>query len=212
MAGPIFQGVPRFRFIEPCQPLLRDYPPTGAEWSHEVKFDGSRVQLQKRGGIAVIFSRNGFDFTNRFPTIARAIAELPAKSVVIDGDLVASNANGMSEFRTLHGRRAATSSLCVWAFDILELNEIDLRHLPLAKRRIRLGRLLKRSVGPIRRSETFEDAERLLIACDEHGLEGIVSKRADAPYVSGKTQTWIKVNCQTWREAGRERHNVFERQ
>src|SRR5215467_12040583 len=86
----ILRGVPRFRFIEPCQPVLRDRPPTGSDWIHEVKFDGYRVQLHKQRDATAVRSRNGFDFTSRYPAIARAQTKVPAKTVILDGELVAS--------------------------------------------------------------------------------------------------------------------------
>ena len=197
--------MPRFRFIEPCQSDLRDRPPKGADWIHEVKFDGYRVQLHKRGDAAVIFSRNGLDFTRRYGAIARALARMRVKSVILDGELVAS-IEGIPRLRALGGRRPAPAIRCAWVFDVLEFNGVDLRPLPLMKRRLRLERLMQRvELGPIRLSEIFEDAERLLAACEKRGLRGIVSKRRAAPYGSGKTHSWIKVGCKAWREAKRAR-------
>ena len=127
---------------------------------------------------------------------------------------MASSIQGIPEFYALHFRakRLAPGRLCVWVFDVLEFNGIDMRRLPLVTRRKRLERLMQKIEhgGPIRLSETFNDAERLLVACEERGLEGIVSKRAAAPYVSGKTHSWIKVKCKAWREANRERYKLFE--
>jgi bifunctional non-homologous end joining protein LigD len=107
--------VPRFRFSELCQPVLRDRPPKGADWIHEVKFDGYRVQIHKQGEATGVLSRNGFDFTSRYPTIARALAAIPAKSVISDGELVASSIEGIPEFYALHFRakRLAPGRLCV---------------------------------------------------------------------------------------------------
>jgi len=205
--------VPRFCFIEPCQPVLRDRPPKGADWIHEVKFDGYRVQLHKQGEATAVLSRNGFDFTNRYSTIARALTNVPSKSVILDGELIASSVEGIPEFYALHlrSKRLPPGRLCVWVFDVLELNGADLRSEPLVKRRRHLEGLM-RKVEPsaIRLSETFDDPERLLIACEERGLEGIVSKRRAAPYVSGKTHSWIKVKCKAWRAANRERYKLFE--
>jgi len=173
------------------------------------------VQLQKRGEVVVVLSRNGFDFTSRYQTIARALTKVPAKSVILDGELVASSIEGIPEFYALHlrSKRLAPGRLCVWVFDVLEFNGIYLRSEPLVKRRQRLERLLQNVEvgGAIRLSETFDDAERLLVACEERGLEGIVSKRGYATYVSGKTHSWIKVKCKAWREANRKRYKLFER-
>ena len=106
-------------FISPAQPTLRDRPPKDHGWVHEVKFDGYRVQLHKAGKDVVIFSRNGADFTSRWPAIADALQHLPAKSAIIDAEVVACNAKGMPDFAALHGRTAKPEEFCAWAFDLL---------------------------------------------------------------------------------------------
>ena len=198
-------------FIEPCDPSPRDRPPKGAGWLHEVKFDGYRIQLHKQNGDASLYSKNGMGFDTRFPAIGYAVKDLPVRSVILDGELVAHNAKGLPAFNELHRRRAPPEDLAVWIFDILEIDGTDLRHLSLTTRRGRLERLIERAGHPsLRLSETFADPERLLAACNEHGLEGIVSKRIDRPYTSGRTKNWIKVKCPAWREANRERFKMFE--
>ena len=189
-------------FIEPCHPSPRDRPPKGDGWVHEVKFDGYRIQLHKVAGEAAIYSRNGAHFTSRFPTIAYALPALPVRSVILDGELVAHNAKGLPAFDDLHCRRAPPEDLAVWVFDILEIDGTDLRHFSQTTRRGRLERLIERADHPsLRLSETFADPERLLAACNERCLEGIVSKRIDRPYTSGRTKNWIKVKCPGWKEA-----------
>jgi ATP dependent DNA ligase domain len=103
-------------FITPAQPTPRHRPPKGEQWLHEVKFDGYRVQLHKVGKDVVIFSRNGADFTSRWPAIAIALQELPAKSAIIDAEVVASNAKGMPDFAALHGRTPKPEDFCAWAY------------------------------------------------------------------------------------------------
>ena len=125
-------------FISPAQPTLRDRPPKGHGWVHEVKFDGYRVQLHKAGKDVVIFSRNGADFTSRWPAIAYALQHLPAKSAIIDAEVVACNAKGMPDFAALHGRTAKPEEFCAWAFDLLELNGVGMRERPLLERRSKL--------------------------------------------------------------------------
>ena len=197
-------------FIEPCLPTLRRSPPKGAGWAHEVKFDGYRIQLHKRGPEAVVYSKNGMDFSARFPAMVPVVHALPVKSAIIDGEIVAENAKGMPEFYALHARRAAADALMMWAFDLLELNGANLRSLPLSKRRQKLERLVvKAGVAPLRFSVAFDDPEKLLDAYAKHQLEGIVSKRTDRPYVSGTTTSWIKVKCQACREANRELFKLF---
>jgi bifunctional non-homologous end joining protein LigD len=182
--------------------------PTGAEWLHEVKFDGYRVQAHKVGSRVVIYSRNGHDFTERFPSIAELMHELPAKAAVLDGEVVASDADGRPNFARLHVRFTRPGAIHLWAFDLLAFNGRDLRSQPLVKRQACLQALLERFGCPaVSLSEPFEE---LLRVAEEHGLEGVVSKRRDAPYRSGECRDWRKVKTVTWREANRERWRLFE--
>ena len=167
------------------------------------------MQLHKEGTEVCIHSRNGADFTARFGVIAHALALFPAKSAIIDAEVVASNAAGMPDFHALHGRRASPEHICCWAFDLLNLNGADLRQLPLIARRTELEKRLSRhTAGFIMYSQTFNDAEKLLAECEKRGIEGIVSKRKDAIYRSGKCD-WIKVKTKVWREANKERGELF---
>ena len=196
-------------FITPARPTLRD-PPKGEAWLHEVKFDGYRVQLHKAGKDVVIFSRNGADFTSRWSAIAYALQSLPTKGAIIDAEVVASNAKGMPDFAALHGRTAKPEEFCAWAFDLLELNGKDQRPQPLSVRRAKLAKLLKRFDNSfVRFSEDFTDADKLLAECERLGLEGIVSKRQDQPYRSIRSD-WIKVKTKPWREANRDRRELFK--
>lgn len=187
-------------FIRPSEPIQLTSPPLGKGWLHEVKFDGYRLQLHKAGDEVLIYSKNGKDFTSRFRDIARAVKDLPCKSCVIDAEGVALDAEGRPDFRALVGGQK--HSRVAWCFDLMEINERDLRPLPLQTRRARLGALLKKAGSEILRfSEPFPDPLKLLAVLDEAGLEGVVSKRADQAYVSGKNQGWIKVKCHDWRKA-----------
>jgi bifunctional non-homologous end joining protein LigD len=182
-------------FIVPCTPVQRGRPPVGDDWLHEVKFDGWRVQLHKSKRRAIIYSRTGRDFTARFPTIAAAVASLPLPSVVLDGELTACDPSGLPDFRALHFREVEDHDLCVWVFDILQLDNIDLREVPLIKRRKALEKILyKANDNALRLSETFDDGEKLLASCEEMRLEGIVSKRRDFSYRSGKSDVPVWVN------------------
>jgi bifunctional non-homologous end joining protein LigD len=96
--------VTAFRFIPPCSPIRAKEVPAGDGWVHEVKFDGYRVQVHKVGSRVVIYSRNGHDFTERFPSVAQLLHEFPAKAAVLDGEVVASNADGSPNFARLHVR------------------------------------------------------------------------------------------------------------
>ena len=137
--------VSRVRFIPPALPRLKPSPPTGTNWSYEVKLDGFRVQLHKASGTARVFGKNGGDFMRRFPAIAAAVLALPTRSCIIDGELIAAGEHGEPDFRALlHGRHVP---VCVYAFDLMELDVRDLREQPLEQRRSQLKRLLARSKG-----------------------------------------------------------------
>ena len=189
--------------------MLRPRPPTGLEWLHEVKFDGFRIQLHKAGGEVCLYSRKGKNLTDRFASIREAVLCLPARSAVIDGELVACHTDGKPDFFALMRRQG---ELCVWCFDLLSLNGRDLRARPLALRKDKLRSLLIAADDQtLRFSESFEDPEKLLAVADQMSLEGIVSKKRVAPYVAGSRSGWLKVKTAAWRAANRERYKLFER-
>ena len=200
--------VSRARFIPPALAALRASPPAGERWQYELKFDGYRALLHKAGGAATMFGKNGGDLTRRFPSIVTAVLALPVRSCIIDGELIAAGAQGQPDFLALlHGRHVP---VCVYAFDLLELQGRDLRELPLEQRRAKLRRLLARGKGNlIRFSDNFPDARILLTECVRLGLEGIVCKRKDAPYRSGSRSGWIKVKTEQWKAANRYRAKLF---
>jgi bifunctional non-homologous end joining protein LigD len=199
-------------FIIPCSPTLRARPPEGDAWLHEIKFDGWRIQLHKRGRDVTVYTKNGHDFTARLRTIAAAVAALPARSAIIDGELTATDERGLPNFYALHFRRRSDDhNLCVWAFDLLEFNGRDLRELPLEKRKASLKKLLAKTRDiRLRFSESFDDGEKLLAHAEALGLEGTVSKSRDRPYRSLRCD-WIKVKCRAWRKANRGRHQLFKK-
>jgi bifunctional non-homologous end joining protein LigD len=199
------------RFIQPCQPTLRVIPPSGEQWLHEVKFDGWRIQPQKAGRHVALYTKNGHDFSRVFRHLAKMLAALPVRSAVIDGELTACDDRGVPDFRALHFRDIEDDQLCVWAFDLLHLDGNDLRPLPLVERKYLLGKLVyKTGIDWLRLSEPFNDGAKLLTAAERMGLEGVVSKKRDAPYRSGKSD-WIKVKCQPWRDANKERWRLFDK-
>jgi bifunctional non-homologous end joining protein LigD len=203
-------SVSEFCFIPPCSPMPAKAVPSGDGWAHEVKFDGYRVQVHKAGQRVVIFTRNWHDFSERYPSILRELRELPAKAAVLDGEVVASDADGLPNFARLHVRWTRPGALHLWAFDLLALNGQDWRQQPLVKRQDRLQALLERFGCPaVRPSETFMAGLALLRAAEKRGLEGVVSKRRDAPYRSGDCRDWRKVKTDAWREANRERWRLF---
>jgi len=207
-------------FIPPSEPVEQIVPPSGKGWVHEVKFDGYRLQLHKlsKGGADAewaseappvkIWSKNGKDFTARFRDLAKAVAALPCKTCIIDAEGCALDAEGRPDFRALVGGQK--HSRVAWCFDLLEIDGRDMRPFPLVTRRVRLAALIKKAGDElIRMSDTFPDPLKLLGALDERGLEGIVSKKSDQPYVSGKNRGWIKVKCHAWREANTWRKDAF---
>ena len=199
----------RIAFITPAAPVLKREPPTGPQWIHEVKFDGWRMQLHKAGDRVVVFSRNGVDMTKRFAMIRDKLLSLPAQSAIIDAELVACDSDGKPDFNALmNGQR---ENLCAWCFDLLELDRRDTRHLPLVERKAALRDLLiAADDDAMRYSDEFDDPAKLLAVVTKMGLEGIVSKFGHQPYKSGKNVGWIKVKTATWREANRDRFEMFQ--
>jgi bifunctional non-homologous end joining protein LigD len=197
-------------FIIPSAPVLKRQPPTGDQWIHEVKFDGWRGQLHKAGDDVTIFSRNGKDLTSRFKAIRDSLLALPARSAIIDAEIVVCGTDGMPDFKLLMEKGAG--DLCAWCFDLLELNGRDIRYQPLVDRKAKLRELLIAADNHVLRySDEFSDAVKLLAVADKNGLEGVVSKLSNQPYRSGKNLGWIKVKCAAWREANRDRWELFQR-
>jgi bifunctional non-homologous end joining protein LigD len=181
----------------------------GPDWIHEVKFDGWRVQLHKDGASAAVLSRNNCDLTRRFRSVRDSLLALLAHSTIIDGELVACDVAGKPDFKALMGRSA---NVCVWCFDLMALDGRDLRALPLVERRAMLRELVIGSRDDkLRFSEDFADPVKLLQVSESMGLEGIVSKRAEQPYVSGANPGWVKVKTRSWREANADRYKLFEK-
>ena len=182
------------RYITPCAPTLRPMAPSGPEWLHEIKFDGYRIQAHVRGGAARVFTRNGYDWTDRFNAIARAAAALPALDLVLDGEAVVLDERGMPDMARLRSSFAGGRGerFVCFAFDLLHLDGFDLRPAPLFERKQILAGLLTGSPDALRLSEHLEgDGPPILAQACAMGLEGIVSKRRDAPRFSTKA-TWVE--------------------
>lgn len=190
-------------FIVPSAAVYKTASPTSKGWLHEIKFDGFRVQLHT-GPAPVIYSRTGSDFSKRFRQLLPALAELP--KAIIDAELVACDEDDKPDF---HALMFGSKNLCFWCFDLLS-DKSDLRALPLVTRRMMLKKLLPEP-GVLRMSESFTDPVKLMASCEVMGLEGIVSKQAGQPYVSGRNVGWIKVKTQAWRAANQDRPTLFER-
>ena len=182
-------------------------PPIGDGWIHEAKLDGFRAQVHLVDGVAAIYSRNGADFTKRFRSLVPAIERIPARTAVVDCELIACGHDGMPCFRTLIGGNA--SQLCLWCFDLLQVDGVRIMALPLVERRERLRALLADVDSSLQFSDAFADPRALLAAGERTGLEGVVSKRADSVYRSGRTKAWLKTKTEAWRQNNRWRHEAF---
>jgi bifunctional non-homologous end joining protein LigD len=187
-------------FVKPCLATLTEKAPDGANWIHEIKFDGYRIQARRDGGKVKLLTRRGLDWTKKFPTIAQAIAKLPVRTALIDGELVVEGKDGISNFSLLQEdlKNDRHDRMVFYVFDLMLRDGVDLRPLPLTARKQALERLLKKvgKRGPLRLSKSLTEPGPVLLkhAC-KMGLEGIVSKRADAAYHSGRGHDWIKTKC-----------------
>lgn len=189
--------------VEPCLALLRAKPPKGDDWVYEIKWDGYRLAVHIEPTGIRILTRGGHDWTHRFPAIKLAAMWLPVGSAILDGEAVVLDKQGRSDFGLLQqslggrGGKKMSSDAIFMAFDLLYFDGHDLRNSELSMRRHLLEDLV--SVvghGDIRLSEEIEaDGDQLLASACEHGLEGIIAKRRDAPYRSGRLGDWLKIKC-----------------
>ena len=192
-------------FIPPSLATLHSAPPDGAEWIHEIKFDGYRIEARLDHGKVCLLTRKQLDWTHRFQRIAKAVAALPADTALLDGELVVENENGISSFSLLQTdlKDGRENRFVYCIFDLLHLDGRDFTNEPLTVRKTALRRLLKNQSrnGPLRYTEDFEAGGSAIFthAC-ELSLEGIVSKLRDAPYRSGRSQNVIKTKCHNAQE------------
>jgi bifunctional non-homologous end joining protein LigD len=190
-------------FIAPqlCETLAR--PPSADGWIHEIKFDGYRIQMRIEDGEATLKTRKGLDWTAKYPAIADSASALP--DAIIDGEICALDENGAPDFAALQAAlsEGKTDDLVYFAFDLLFVGDEDLRELPLTERKERLAALLSDAGEDprLRFVEHFETGgDAVLRSACRLSLEGIVSKQADAPYQSGRTETWAKSKCRAGHE------------
>jgi len=176
---------------------LADTVPTGPQWVHEIKHDGYRFICRRERGRVHVFSRRGNDYTDRVPRIVDTLARLPALSVTLDGEGVACDPNGVTNFELLRAAlgRPAKREVFLYAFDLLELDGRDMRRELWSHRRSKLVRLLRGAGHGVQLSDHMEgnDGEAAFRHTCLMGLEGIVAKRRDKPYRSGRSPDWIKV-------------------
>jgi bifunctional non-homologous end joining protein LigD len=178
--------------------------PKGANWLHEVKYDGYRIIARKAGDDVTLFSRSGLDWTVRFPAIAQAMLSLPCESALLDGEVAFVLPSGITDFKSLQEHiDSPHPSIRYLVFDLLSLDGKDLRKKTLKERRAALAKLM--SVKGISNYLVYVDyvegsGPEFLAQAKAHGLEGIMSKRADRPYISGRGKDWRKVKCKQGEE------------
>jgi bifunctional non-homologous end joining protein LigD len=173
--------------------------PAGADWTHEVKFDGFRALAYVRGGDCKLLSRNNNDLTGRFPEVAKAIVKaVKSPNAVVDGEICRIDPSGRTSFSEL---QQGSGPLIYYAFDLLELDGEPRVQLPLLERKTLLRDLLDRRVASVGFSDDFDDGEALFNAAIERKLEGIVSKRVTSTYQQGKrSRDWLKIKTENSEE------------
>jgi bifunctional non-homologous end joining protein LigD len=184
---------PGLGVIEPCLPSPAHAPPSGPGWLHEIKHDGFRILARRSDAGVQLITRAGNDFSWRFPFIVMAVKSLPVRSCIIDGEAIVCDRSGLAVFELIR-RHGTIASAVHCAFDLLELDGEDLRRELIGKRKELLAELLSGSQLNIVFNECFE-ADGVIVyreAC-KLGCEGIVSKRLDSPYQSGRSRHWIEV-------------------
>ncbi|MGE3832835.1 MAG: DNA ligase D, partial [Parvibaculaceae bacterium] len=187
-------------FVEPALASNADEAPSGSKWLHEIKYDGYRMQARIDGGKVKLLTRKALDWAHRFKTIEAAVKRLPVGAALIDGEIVSLQENGISSFGGLQAdlKSDKTDRLAYMVFDLLYLEGVDLRGAVLSDRK----RLLREVVDAlpdqsvIRYSDHMEgDGPNIFTHACRMGLEGLISKRADRPYTSGRGDDWVKSKC-----------------
>ncbi len=184
-------------FVDPELATLVSEPPEGADWIHEVKLDGYRILARIDAGRATLWTRRGKDWTALLPDIAGALGDLPVTRAWLDGEVVFMRRGRPSSFQELQNAMGSGSRHVVYvAFDLLHLDALDLRARPLLERKALLARLIGRDGAAVRAGRHVRGSGRRAHAeACRRGFEGIVSKRASAPYRSGRGRDWLKCKC-----------------
>ena len=195
------------REVQPMLAESADDAFTRDDWVFELKLDGYRLIASKANGEALLLTRNGNDYTAVFPEIARAIKALPIDELIIDGEVVCLDTDGKPSFARLQRRGRLTSDIAIrqaavelpatfYAFDLLAVDDLDVRPLPLVVRKELLAQAVPK-LGPVRFLEHIErEGEAFLAQVEKLGLEGIIAKKADAPYRAGRTAQWLKIKAE----------------
>lgn len=185
--------------VEPQLATLTDKPPMGDQWQYEVKFDGYRIMAMLNTGKVKLHTRNQLDWTHRYQSVAAELADWPVKQAILDGEMVALLPSGVTSFQSLQNaaKNIGPTLLAYYVFDLLYLDGRDLRAQPLSERRKLLESIIPRDDNRrVKLSESFVgEGDELLAQCCKMGLEGIICKRADRPYVSKRSTDWLKCKC-----------------
>jgi bifunctional non-homologous end joining protein LigD len=186
---------PPFRAVQLA--TLVDHVPAGNSWLHEMKYDGYRTLISVGGGDGRAYTRSGLDWTDKFAAIVTDAATLDVSSALFDGEAVVLDAEGRTSFQALQGAlKDDPGSILYYAFDLLELDGDDLTSLPLVQRKEKLAALIGAGTEKIRYSEHIVGrGEELFGTFCEAGLEGVISKRADAQYAGSRSGSWVKTKC-----------------
>jgi|SRR5262245_844272 len=179
------------------------------------KWDGYRFQVIKHGDWVRLFSKSRAEYTGRLERVAEAFRKLLSHSAVLDGELCFIGADGLPSFHRLMAEMRSKwpdeSAPVFMPFDLLHQDGPDLRQRPLSERKRDLDRLCRNARIPfMHQVQIFPDGEVLFEHCGKYGFEGIVSKRAGRPYVSGRSKCWVKVKCPNWKRDNQDRFRLFE--
>jgi bifunctional non-homologous end joining protein LigD len=189
---------PKWAFVEPALATRTEEAPKGAAWIHEIKYDGYRIQAAVSGDSVRLYTRTGLDWTGKFQSIADSLAALNLKDVLLDGEVAVALANGRTDFSSLQKSldNGVAKGVSYFAFDLLAAGDKDLRKTPLLERKHLLAKALAKAKAPIHVGPYFEgNGPDVLEAFRQKGLEGVISKKADSSYRSGRSQAWLKVKC-----------------
>jgi bifunctional non-homologous end joining protein LigD len=185
-------------FLPPELALEATSPPETADWLHEIKLDGYRIQARKSGSRIALLTRKGLDWTHRMPAVAQAIGSIDVKSVTLDGEVVVLGPDGNSSFAALQAsfQHAESQRLTYFAFDLLHLDGRNTRNLSLRERKTLLAKILPKESVTVRFSEHIEGSAVQIFhhACELHA-EGIISKRTDSLYRGSRSEDWLKSKC-----------------
>jgi bifunctional non-homologous end joining protein LigD len=191
------------KWVKPQLCKLVDAPPRGSEWLHEIKYDGYRMHARLDHGRVSLLTRTGLDWTHKYPPIAAALSALPAKQAYLDGKLCGITPYGKTSFGLIQtvSDSGNPDALVFFLFDLIYLDGEVISAAPLPERKERLRDLLWNADAPLQYSDhqVGRGPEFYARAC-ELSLEGIISKRADAPYSPGDRGLWVKVKCQNREE------------